>query len=570
MPKRKQASCGSSEKITTKRKRPECDDKEIYTLKFGLNGFVKSDVLRLKIQNDVEEISRLSYEASLYIYYDVMEKLEDPDYIFTEPIRFVDYFYALLNSKKHSPTTNYNNIRCNFGLRKYDKSYRSNLFVATANMYETQFENNIWMHGWHRVKRFLHKTNELATKKDLYDSTMFLFSNDEKFTIANTITVLPQHWTRGYFHNLKHKNVLYSRLRDFYIIWTTNDSKDWKNFKLVPTFKLGRRHINYDTFAFYQLLCSCKLVPKTMNAKNTKMINSTASQFQVNVNWNEYLNLPKNKEYSGSFSTDGVTCCIHLKRPKRINSLDDKINKEQIVLPTDTYIGIDPGLRLFLGGVRVIGGNPYTKENITHIKYKSSRYHFECGKSSRAVKLEKWTFKQNNIEKSRPGKQTWREFISFALKHMEELQLVFLHKKIARLKFDGYIRREKTIAKIIRDEFVKDATGKVVVFFGNGKTSNNSPMKGYIRSPHTKFIQQLKRHHQIQFVDVDEYNTTKVCSSCLSKDHHTISKSPHRFSSCKECKIVWNRDVNAGLNILYIGYQLFVEKNHTYSIRCAK
>ena len=238
------------------------------------------------------------------------------------------------------------------------------------------------------------------------------------------------------------------------------------------------------------------------------------------------------------------------------------------ISPDDTYIGIDPGLRLFLGGVRVVDGDPFIKENITHIKYKSSRYHFESGKASRKFKLKKWTKEQIEIERTRPATQTWKEYIIFVLKHMERLQSLFLPKKITRLKFDVYIRRETTIAKIIREEFIKDARGRVVVFFGDTKTASNSPMKGYVRSPHTRFIQQLKRHHQIQFVGIDEYNTTKVCSSCLTKAQHTISKSPHRFSSCKECKIVWNRDVNAGLNILYIGYQKKICNNIQYTIRC--
>ncbi|CAO1438378.1 unnamed protein product [Diamesa hyperborea] len=412
----------------------------------GLNKCIKDETLLLKIQNDVEEISRLSYEASLYIYYDIMEKLEEnSDFTFDSPIRFLDYFYCLPNTDKHKPTISYSTIRSNLGLRlNYDKSYKSNLFVGMANMYEVTFENNIWMHGWHRVKRFLSKTNDTATRKDLYNSTMYLFSNDETFTIASTITTLPQHWIRGYFSNLKRKTVLYSRLRDFYFIWTLNYTNGWKNFKLVPTYKLGRRHINYDTSAFYQLLCSCSLVPKVLNPKKTKMINSSASHFQANVKWDDYLHIPKNKEYSGSFSTDGVTCCMHLKRTKR---KELPVNEEKIVRPADTYIGIDPGLRLFLGGVRVVGGNPYVKDNITHIKYKSSRYHFECGFASRKVKLKKWTKEQQIIEKDRPVEQTWKEYIIYALKYMNQLQTLFLPKKIARLKFDAYIRRNKTIAK---------------------------------------------------------------------------------------------------------------------------
>ena len=52
-----------------------------------------------------------------------------------------------------------------------------------------------------------------------------------------------------------------------------------------------------------------------------------------------------------------------------------------------------------------------------------------------------------------------------------------------------------------------------------------------------------------------------------TKDEHLVSKSPHRFSFCKKCKIVWNRDVNAGLNILKIGYQHFAVGDLNYTLR---
>ena len=180
-------------------------DKETFTIKIGLNNVVKNTILKNQIQIDVEEMSRLCYEVSLYIYHDIMEKLEDTvEYIF-EPIRFLDYFYCLVNNKQHSTTHSYSVLRSRFNLREYDKSYKSNLMVSASRAYETVFENNIWMHGWHRVKRFLSRTNENASKTDLYNSTQFLFSTDQQYNIGKTITSIPQYWTR-HFANLEKKN----------------------------------------------------------------------------------------------------------------------------------------------------------------------------------------------------------------------------------------------------------------------------------------------------------------------------------------------------------------------------
>ncbi|CAO1399169.1 unnamed protein product [Diamesa tonsa] len=60
-------------------------------------------------------------------------------------------------------------------------------------------------------------------------------------------------------------------------------------------------------------------------------------------------------------------------------------------------------------GVRVNGGgDPYNKENISHIKYKSLKYHHDCGNASRKQTLKKWTKRQASIEKTRPATQEWR------------------------------------------------------------------------------------------------------------------------------------------------------------------
>jgi transposase len=368
-----------------------------------------------------------------------------------------------------------------------------------------------------------------------------------------------------------------------------NEINGWKNFKLIPLFKLGRHHLNYDSYAFWQLLCSLEICPLILNKSETKMNKQSAAQFRTFVDWNTYLNFTarqKKHEYGCSFKTDGVACSITFLREKKAkpkNKNEWELKKGKWVLKkkaigtekpiqiqpdeSQTYIGIDPGNRLFLGGVRAIGGDPYQKQNVEHIKYSSRKYHYECGKYGRKLYLEMWTQIQKEIEKGRPAKQSWFEYILFQLKYMVRLQKVYLQAKVTRLNFDHYIRRSKTISKIIKDVFIKDEKKKVVLFYGDASQPANSPMKGYTRVPHKKMIEKLKQHPQIIFTSIPEYNTTKVCSSCLTKNQHVVSSSPHRFSFCKKCKIVWNRDVNAGLNMLYIGFQRYICNNAEYSIR---
>ena len=74
------------------------------------------------------------------------------------------------------------------GLRKYDKSYRSNLFVAMAITYGTMFENNIWTHGWGREKMFLRNKNDTETPQDIYRTLMYLFSTkDDQHNVPDSV-----------------------------------------------------------------------------------------------------------------------------------------------------------------------------------------------------------------------------------------------------------------------------------------------------------------------------------------------------------------------------------------------
>lgn len=541
--KRKQADQGPENK------KLKCEKEIIKVVKSGLNHrFPNSNEMSRKlcekIKADVAEISALAYEASLYIYFDLHTKFEDGSYN-GKKIDFLSYFYSLLDTKKQSNSLLYEELRASMGMGcKYDKSYRSNLFVSQANLYTTIFENNIWMYAWSRIRKFLKNINPKADKKTILDTLFYLFyDSDEEQKEDKEILNTP--WTRGYFCNLKRD--VYSRLADFYLIWKINSINKYKNFQLIPQFSLRFHHINYDKFAFYQLLCSIQECPKKYNEKSKRNVNQTFTEFSSTFKFSRYMKVPENTK---SFTTDGVTCCIRLLIEKKPTITTSSSSFD--IKSTSVNIGIDPGSRLFLGGVRTTNHDPYGPNQ--KIKYSSRQFYTECGHYSRKNKLDRWTRKSQAIEKNRKAIQTPLEYVKFALKHLKEKMKEFFRDKISRLKFDAYIQRKKTFHRVIREKFIGEEKETVTVFWGSAKQASNSPIKGYIKSPHSQIIRELKHHPKIQFVEVDEYRSTKVCSSCLTDANHKVSKSPHRFSCCTQCKIVWNRDVNAGLNILFMGY----------------
>lgn len=73
---------------------------------------------------------------------------------------------------------------------------------------------------------------------------------------------------------------------------------------------------------------------------------------------------------------------------------------------------VDPGMRLFFGGVRMVGKQKEA-ENIEKIKNKSATYDHDFGYTSRTKQLQKWTTAQQAIESDRPADQTWNDHLKF-------------------------------------------------------------------------------------------------------------------------------------------------------------
>lgn len=89
---------------------------------------------------------------------------------------------------------------------------------------------------------------------------------------------------------------------------------------------------------------------------------------------------------------------------------------------------------------------------------------------------------------------------------------------------------------------------RTLIAFGSWRIAANSPIRGHVRPGHTQLLKALRVHADV--ILTDEFRTSKLCSNC-----HAIlrtSRLPHRYQFCPECGSMWNRDVNAGNNIIYV------------------
>lgn len=154
-----------------------------------------------------------------------------------------------------------------------------------------------------------------------------------------------------------------------------------------------------------------------------------------------------------------------------------------------------------------------------------------------------------------PKQADYVQYTRHRLKWFDSKQEVYGQRKVARLKFQKFICVEaaahRTAKSIIKNR-------KALVFIGASKIAANSPMRGYIRSPQRALLKAMRIHADV--VLVDEFRTTMLCSQKNCHQMVRTSLSPKRYQFCTNCGTNWNRDVNAGNNILYVGLQNLLQR----------
>lgn len=191
-------------------------------------------------------------------------------------------------------------------------------------------------------------------------------------------------------------------LKDFYKIYKFNDEKKLHNFTLIPQFHAARQYVTYHREAFHSLLCSIGECPKKPNPNGGRDIQQKPNE----INMTEFLNVKANG-FANSFSTDGIACSVKYNKPKKKKktSSNTTISKPK---PTEAYVGLDPGNRLFVAGVRIKPeGKPifYNEPGVfKHIKITSKQYHYNCKLNSHRVRRIKLNRKiEEEIEDARKG-----------------------------------------------------------------------------------------------------------------------------------------------------------------------
>ncbi|MAG78187.1 hypothetical protein CL616_02355 [archaeon] len=86
-------------------------------------------------------------------------------------------------------------------------------------------------------------------------------------------------------------------------------------------------------------------------------------------------------------------------------------------------------------------------------------------------------------------------------------------------------------------------------FKGNGNKKLRKKIHKWAYGRIINYIQQSCEKQGIEAIRIDEYNTSKTCSKCQSKDTKRPYKQNYSLFKCENCGKIMNSDVNACYNI---------------------
>ncbi|XP_051162096.1 caldesmon-like [Leptopilina boulardi] len=281
--------------------------------------------------------------------------------------------------------------------------------------------------------------------------------------------------------------------------------------------------------------------------------------------------------------TDGVKVSLifDLKKEKQEeetlpSSGNQKKTKKKKKIKYQRFVGLDPGLKaMFGGGMRE--DDPHIKKDErtkkvdkkqhTLIYANTKTFRFRNGELRRKSLLHKYSKdiderynnfmkkneKYNKVDKNDPTK--YLLLAKFYLKQFEIKQDKLTERCFRNLKFNKLIMVQREMDRVV-NFIMGDNVKKEPCFVAIGSTKINPCMKGHVKTPIMKIEKRLRERskqvgeERLKVVSAYEGYTTKMCSSCNQKN--IVSRSPKRYAFCQNCHVVWNRDVNAGINILNI------------------
>ena len=447
-------------------------------------------------------------------------------------------------------------------------------YITNLNKLQlTMTNNHLKLNFYNRFRKYLKlRTGETDNAvvyhwlKDIYEV---------KYEGKNTFILYMREWlkyTPTEANIVKHSNhfvkIYYSILKEFE---KYPDTKGVRTFTLLPH-KHGftQSHITICNAGLENTLKYIANELKCANNNNNNIDNGLdVKKFEENSNeyWKELFNITKyetkNKKFGYTILTDGKSVVLQMRKPSQPEKTSTLYTEQQY----DNFLGIDPGIRALITSYD-------TNDKV--IQVSTREYRHESKMIYACKKRENWYKKWEHYEEWKliPTIKTsktsvMREYFKYVFPRLRIFTEFHIEKGFRNLNFTSYCRSKATLAKIcerISGVTKKTKHMKTLVGFGD-YSQQHGLVKSHPTTPILRLKKELRRYCKV--VDIDEYKTSKTCSSCnkeivLYRNRiqrkkmgvlEPIAKMTniHSVIRCKhnECKLCcMDRDINASKNIL--------------------
>lgn len=328
-----------------------------------------------------------------------------------------------------------------------------------------------------------------------------------------------------------------------------------KLFTLCPNYTMRAKYITIDTDVLYNLI-------------DIDMDKSSFGLLQYEM-WQENFKikskyLGEKLKFNCMIKTDGVGCTVILY--KWMDTNHKKKDNTIVNLPENPqWVGIDPGRKDIFTSCDESG----------RINKLSNRQYYDKSKFWERTRKMNKLIEDNKIDelmKNMPTSKTDCSDNTLLL-----MNYIFSYKKKIDLYFKiqctRYIKHNRWRCYIHKHKTLDDACKRIlrnkenpVISYGDASFCHNN--KGHPSSLRGNWIyHRLKYIHNVTIFYTREYNTSQVCSNCHAERRlvglctkydifRSGTKRPnntHFVRSCTNCRMIWNRDVNASRNILNLG-----------------
>jgi hypothetical protein len=393
-----------------------------------------------------------------------------------------------------------------------------------------------------------------------------------KYEGKNTFILYMREWlkyTPTEANIVKHSNhfvkIYYSILKEFE---KYPETKGVRTFTLLPH-KHGftQSHI---TICNAGLENTLKYIANELKCANNNIDSGLdVKKFVENSSdyWKELFNITKyetkNKKFGFTILTDGKSVVLQMRKPVKPEKTATQYTEQQY----DNFLGIDPGVRCLITSYD-------TNDKV--IQVSTREYRHKSKMISACKKRENWYKRWEHYEEWKliPTIKTSKtsvmnEYFKYVFPRLRTFTEFHIEKGFRNLNFTSYCRSKATLAKICeRISGVTKKTKHVKTLVGFGDYSQQHGLvKSHPTTPILRLKKELRRYCKV--VDIDEYKTSKTCSSCnkeivLYRNRiqrkkmgvlEPIAKMTniHSVIRCKhnECKLCcMDRDINASKNIL--------------------